>query len=206
MKFKTFIMIEAVFVILMSISARFSDSVFTLFLLCCLAFPVVYFVKSFRNHVSETLAKGSKAEITEPAEPKKPEPKWQYLWLVKEDQTLGNKFEKWYKEELNENPEYFRSNKDLREDYYDEKIYQYEPFELPFKIEENKVFSYMKEDEWIPVGTIKKNDQEAVKNALETKLCLMPNRYKHVGDDYVQKENGDTYFGLKVLLDSITKK
>ena len=189
---------------IMLILAVFNPDIGFYFFIAAIIFGIGGLIFMFLKGFSKDFNRVANENKTKPIElakeePKAPEPKWRYLWLQKEDQKLGNTFEKWYKEELTENTEYYRSNKDLREDYYEEKIYKFEPFELPFKREENKVFSYMKEDEWVLVGTIKKDDQEAFKNALESKLCLMPNSYKYVGDNFVKAENNDTYFGLKIL-------
>lgn len=195
---KKVIIIEIVLFFALFVTSLFKSVLpFALNMIALIAVPIYAVVKmNIGNKTTET--NRNQPIITEPIQ-EKPKQKWRYLWLMKEDQKLGNTFEKWYKEELIENTEYYRSNKDLREDYYEEKIYKFEPFELPFKIEENKVYSYMKEDEWVLVGTIKKNDQEAFKNALECKLYLMPNSYKYVGDNFVKAENNDTYFGLKIL-------
>ena len=187
---KKFLIIEAVLFVLgvmipdEDISALFGFAV----VLCPIVFGIITLVRKLKPKPIENVP------VVQT-----PQPQWRYLWLLKEDQKLGNKFEKWYRENLTENDEYFKSNKTLKDYYYDQRIYEYEPYELPFKIEGNKVFSYMKENEWGRVGYIKENDQESLENASVTKLCLMSNRYKRVGDNYVQKESGDAYFGLKIL-------
>ena len=189
---KKFIITEAVLFALFISTMGINDNIGTIFGLCFFAWPICFFAYRF-------IKKHTQKPEPVPVVIEEPKPQWKYLWLLKEDQKLGNKFEKWYKENLTENPDYFQSNKTLKDYYYDERIYQYEPYELPLKIEGNKVFSYMKENEWVLVGYIRENDRESLENALETKLCLMSNRYKRVGDNYVQKESGDAYFGLKIL-------
>ena len=201
MKFKTFLLTEIVFLLLV-IPTLYIESIypFTFVLLALVLFPFVFLISKI-THKKEPI-QDVPVVVPEPAkEPvKEPEPIWKYLYLVKEDQRLGNKFERWYKEQLVENPEYFRSNAELKDYYYEEKVYQYNPFELPFKIEDNKVYSYMKENEWICVGTVKDADRLMLENSLIQRLYLLPNKYRHVGDNYVQKESGDTYFGLKILV------
>lgn len=104
--------------------------------------------------------------------------------------------------------EYSQTKKEILDGYYDngEKIYKYEPFELPFKIDDDKVYSYIDEDKWILVGTLKKSDKGKLKRSTETELYLMPNYYKRVIYDDIETEHGDAYFGLEVTLEETPKQ
>ena len=147
-----------------------------------------------------------KKEEPKPAEPQK-KIITKYLWLIDEE-GIGNKFFHAYKDDLSENDEYSQTKKEIMDGYYDngEKIYKYEPFELPFKIDDDKVYSYIDEDKWIPVGTLKKSDKGKLKRSTETELYLMPNYYKRVIYDDIETEHGDAYFGLEVTLEVTPKQ
>lgn len=141
-----------------------------------------------------------KAAITEPVEPRKITYD-EYLWL-QDTEDVGNKFFQAYKDDLEENDDYHMTKKEILEEYYDgDKIYKYEPFLLPFKVEDGKVYSYIKEDEWIYVGSLKKRDIAKYERSKRTELYLMPNYFKKVYDDSVETDSGDSYFGLLVILE-----
>ena len=131
----------------------------------------------------------------------KPKVIMEYLWPVCEE-NVGNKFYRAYKDDLDENDEYSQTKKEILEGYYDsgEKIYKFEPLSIPFKIEEDKVFSYIDEDKWILVGTLKKKDMRKLAKATKTELFLMANYYKQVYSNDVVTDSGDSYFGVEVTL------
>lgn len=114
-----------------------------------------------------------------------------YHWVI--DTQNADKFLKAYKQDLEENDDYYLSAKELREDYEGEKVYKYEPLELPLKLEGKDVYSYIDEGEWIKVGRLKKNADIDGKLTLR----LFPNTYKYVGDT-IEKETEDSYFGIEV--------
>lgn len=97
-----------------------------------------------------------------------------------------------YKEDMEESEEYYRTAKELKEDYDNEKVWKYEPIEIPFKLEEKEVYAQL-DDEWVKVGRLKKT---ADLNG-ELKLYLYVNEYKYVTEDSVEKEKGDHYFGIE---------
>ena len=179
----------------------FSDDLGTILFILAVVFPIASLIKAFGKDAKKIADKSKPNEI-EPVEetPKEPIYKSSYVFL-RDTETIGNKFVRFYKEDLQENDEFYRSNKDLKEDYYNEKIYQYEPLEVPYKIDGDQVFSYMKKDEWQFVGRIRETQMFLIEKSIETKLFLMPNTYKRVGDGYVQKESGDAYFGLLVKVE-----
>ena len=139
----------------------------------------------------------------------KPRTYQEYLWLV-DSEDIGNKFFRAYKEDLDENDDYSQTKKEILEYYdYGEKIYKYEPYELPFKVENGEVFSYIKEDKWIKIGRLKKTQIKKYEQSSCTCLYLMPNYYKKVYDDEIETDHGDCSFGLEVTLpveDPIPKK
>ena len=142
---------------------------------------------------------------TAPAEPVMQMPKtiMEYLWLKDDDYTeIGNKFYRAYREDLEDNDEYSQTKKEILDGYYypGDKIYKFEPLSLPFRIEDNMVYSYIKENEWVKVGRIKKTDIKKLAKAIKTELFLMPNYYKKVYSDDVETDHGDSYFGLEVTL------
>lgn len=118
---------------------------------------------------------------------------WHYEWIVDEENV--EKFYKAFKKDFEENDEYYRSAKELKEDYSDEKVYKYEPYELPLKMENKDVYSYIEDGEWVKIGRVKKTADIDGK----LKLYLFPNTYKYVTEDSVEKETDDSYFGLKVI-------
>ena len=106
-----------------------------------------------------------------------------YHWVI--DTENADKFEKAYKHDFIENDDYHLSAKELKEDYCNEKVYQYEPMILPLKLDGLDVYSYIDKDEWIKVGRLKKNAD------IDGKLILrlFPNTYKYVTENSVEKEN-----------------
>ena len=135
-----------------------------------------------------------------PSKKKAVEPKQDYRiersinWVVDSDNV--EKFVRYYRDELQENEDYFLPNKDILEDFMEgEKIYKYEPLELPLKMEGKDVYSYIDEDQWIKIGRLKKNAD------LDGKLTLYlyVNTYKRVNDDSVGKDSGDSYFGVECM-------
>ena len=111
-------------------------------------------------------------------------------WL--KDTENAEKFVKYYKDELEENDEYHRSARELKEDYDHEKVYKYEPFELEFMLDGLEVYA-MLGDEWVHIGRLKKN---AIMDGKMT-LYLYVNTYKYVTEDEVYKDSGDSYFGIE---------
>ena len=109
------------------------------------------------------------------------------------DTENADKVFRFYKEDLSENEEYFRSAKELKEDYDHEKVWKYEPLEIPFRLEGREAFAQL-DDEWVKVGRLKKT---ADIEGGELKLYLYPNEYKYVTEDYIDKEKGDHYFGIE---------
>lgn len=109
------------------------------------------------------------------------------------DTENADKIYKLIKDDLNENDEYNESAKYLKENYDHEKVYKYEPYELPFKIENKYVFAQVG-DKWYKVGRLKKTaDLDG-----RLTLYLYPNEYKYVTEDSVEKDKGSHYFGIEV--------
>lgn len=110
-------------------------------------------------------------------------------WLV--DSENAEKILKLVKNDLDENDDYHLSAKELKEDY-EGKVYRYEPYELPFKLEDRTVFAEV-EGEWYRVGRLKKTaNLEGTQ-----RLYLYVNEYKYVTEDSIEKEKDDPYFGIE---------
>lgn len=109
------------------------------------------------------------------------------------DTENADRIFKYYREDLEENDEYNRSAKELKEDYDHEKVWKYEPLELPFKLEGREVYTEL-DGEWVKVGRLKKT---ADIEGGELKLYLYPNEYKYVTEDEIEKEKGEHYFGIE---------
>ena len=62
----------------------------------------------------------------------KPAYRYEYDTLCLFDSDMENKFFGFYKNELEENEEYNYTAKELKEDYMDEKVYKYAPYDLPY--------------------------------------------------------------------------
>ena len=196
---KKLLIIESVLFVLLFATSRINNSIpFVLNLIALIGFPI-YKVFSGMKRDMDKFAPKEEPKQAEPTE-EQPAYKTTYVFL-RDTETIGNKFVRYFKEDLQENDEFYRSNKDLKEEYFNEKIFQYEPLEIPYKIEGDQVFSYMKNDEWQFVGRIRESQMFLVEKSIETKLFLMPNTYKRVGDGYLQKESGDAYFGLLVKVE-----
>lgn len=112
-------------------------------------------------------------------------------WLV--DTQHADEFFKAYEEDLVENDDYDLSAKELKEDYEGEKVYRFEPLELPVRMENRDVYSCI-EDKWMKIGRVKKT---ADLNGKIT-LYLYPNIYKKVWKDEIEKVSDDSYFGIDV--------
>ena len=126
---------------------------------------------------------------------KKEEPRFRTItetyWLV--DTQHADEFFKAYEEDLVENDDYDLSAKELKEDYEGEKVYRFEPLELPVRMENRDVYSCI-EDKWMKIGRVKKT---ADLNGKIT-LYLYPNIYKKVWKDEIEKVSDDSYFGIDV--------
>ena len=125
---------------------------------------------------------------------KEPEPRVRIIrdvnYLVETENA--DKIYKIVKDDLDENPEYSNTAKELREFYDHEKVWKYEPYELPFKLEGKYVYAQLGE-EWLKVGRLKRGaDLDG-----ELTLYLYPNEYKYVTQDSIEKEKGDHYFGIE---------
>ena len=106
------------------------------------------------------------------------------------DQENADRFFRFYKDDFYENDDFDLSARDLKDSYYCEKVYKYDRFELPYKIEGGVVYSML--DDWVKVGTIKRKIPEG------SAFYLFPNIYKYVGNDSVEKVSGDHYFGFEI--------
>ena len=135
---------------------------------------------------------------TKPIE--RPKTYTEYLWLM-DTEDIGNKFFRAFREDLEETDEYHMTKKEILDEYFDgDKIYKYEPYSLPFKVEDGKVYSYIEEDKWIYVGSIKRKEIAKYEQSTKTDLQLMPNYFKKVNDETIESDHGDAYFGLEVTL------
>ena len=166
----------AVIIILMSVVGLLISPLFLL----GIALGVGFFVLS---------AKPNENVKSMPKEETKP--KYKYVISYLNDAKNEDRFVKAYKPEFEENDDYHLSAKELKEDYADEKVYRYMPYELPYKIQDQVVYSQIG-DEWLEVGKLKKG----VKLDDFATFYLYPNEYKYVTEDSVEKENDGAYFGF----------
>ena len=100
---------------------------------------------------------------------------------------------KYYNEDLIENDEYYQSAKELKEYYDHERVWKYEPVEIPFKMEGKEVYTDL-DGEWVRIGRVKKTAD------LDGKLTcyFYVKEYKYVTEDSIEKEKGDDFFGIEV--------
>ena len=163
--------------------------------LCFLAYSVISKVLKPKT---KTAPIRTEPKVEEPARPKTIQ---EYLWLM-DTEDIGNKFFRAYKEDLEETDEYHMTKKEILDEYFDgDKIYKYEPFSLPFKVEDGKVYSYIEDEKWMYVGSIKKREIAKYEQSKKTELYLMPNYFKKVNDETVEADSGDSYFGLEVTIE-----
>lgn len=113
------------------------------------------------------------------------------------DQEHEEEFFKAYKRDFNTTDEYTLPAKELKEYHDGEKVYKYYPYEIPFKIEGNEVYSYIKEEQWIKVGELTDKDAEKV-NTHTSYLKIFQNIYKDVWDGEITKEEDDPFFAITV--------
>ena len=193
---KKFLIIELVLIILVCITAGFKSTLpFALCLLAAIGFPIYKLFSGMKKDIDKFAPK------EEPKGPKKPTTYTEYLWLM-DTEDIGNKFFRAYKEDLEETDEFHMTKKEILDEYFiGDKIYKYEPFSLPFKVENGKVYSYIEEDNWEYVGSIKKREIAKYERSKRTELYLMPNYFKKVNDETVEADSGDSYFGLEVTIE-----
>ena len=169
--------------------------------LCFVAYSVISKATKKTKTVSTKPIRTNPEPMPKAEEPAKPKTIQEYLWLM-DTEDIGNKFVKAYKEDLDENSDYHMTKKEILDEYFDgDKIYKYEPFSLPFKVEDRKVYSQLEDGEWTFVGNIKKRDMEKYEQSTKTELYLMPNYFKKVNDETVEADSGDSYFGLEVTIE-----
>jgi len=159
-----------------------------LIFLLLLAFSITMFVVAIKRFKAEKTAARSVPTRTEANKPTT-RTITENNWLV--DSENAEKILKLVKNDLDESDDYHLSAKELKEDY-EGKVYRYEPYELPFKIEGREVFAEV-EGEWYRVGRLKKTAN------LEgtPRLYLYVNEYKYVTEDSIEKEKDDPYFGIE---------
>ena len=142
-----------------------------------------------------------KTEEPKPIEPQKKERKKPYdLWLDLTNEYEGEDFFDFYKKDLNTTNNYSLTIKELKEYYEGESVYKYYPYSLPFKIEGNEVYSYMKKDEWILIGKVRDNDMQFLERSKYQQLFFYPNIYKEVSEDGVEKYEDEPFFNLKIRM------
>lgn len=133
--------------------------------------------------------------------------RYEYETLYLFDSGAENKFFNFYKDELEENDEYNLTAKELKEDYMDEKVWKYAPYDLPFRTEGDEVYSVLN-DEWVRIGKIKSRDVSKLEEG-EVTLALYPKIYKYVTEEGIQRESDTPYFALtvkrKIELGTVTK-
>lgn len=105
----------------------------------------------------------------------------------------ADRVKKYYKNELVENDEYYQSAKELKEYYDHERVWKYEPVEIPIKIDGRNVYTEI-EDEWFKIGRLRKDADLDGELTGYFYVC----EYKYVTEDSVEKEKDDDYFGIEV--------
>ena len=205
---KKVLVIEAVLFALFMLTMEKMPNIGALCMVAFFVFPIIVLINGILKKKQIRPDFSTNSWVSTKPTPK-PTSYTEYLWL-QDTEEIGNKFFNAYKEDLEENDDYHMTKKEILDEYYDgDKIYKYEPFSVPFKVEGNKVYSFIKENEWICVGTIKKREIAKYEQSTHTDLQLMPNYFKKVEDDSVEADHGDSYFGLEVTLpveDPIPKK
>lgn len=144
------------------------------------------------------LAKRKEERRIEQAKQRRPKYYTKKLWIYGTDEA--EKFFKAYKEDLTENDDYHLPAKELHEDFDDEKVFKYEPLDLPYKNEDQKIYSWIDKDEWIYIGSLKKKDLEDLQRSSSSTLYLYSNIYKYVTEDSIEKDEDEHYFGIEVTL------
>ena len=200
---KKLLIIEAVLFAVFFFTADKIEVIGFLSLLAFIFLPVFFLVKKILNkkQIKADFSTNTWVSTKPIVEDSKPKTIQEYLWLM-DTEDIGNKFYRAYKEDLEENDDYHMTKKEILEQYYyGDKIYKYEPFSLPFKVEDGKVYSYIEDEKWMYVGSIKKREIAKYEQSKKTELYLMPNYFKKVNDETVEADSGDSYFGLEVTIE-----
>lgn len=134
----------------------------------------------------------------------KPRIIYETIKLVDTDIDITDKFDKTYKRDYTVNDDYSLSAKELKEDYLNERVYKYDPYELPFKMDGMDVYSQIK-DQWIKVGRVKKTEMNLLNDTAT--LLIYPGAYKYVREDRIEKGETVPYFAISVMrkLGTVTK-
>lgn len=201
---KKLLIIEAVLFALFMFTMDKMPNIGAMLFICFIAYPIFLLIGSFlkKKQIKPDFSTNTWVSTKPIVEDPKPKTIQEYLWLM-DTEDIGNKFFRAYKEDLDENDDYHMTKKEILDEYYyGDKIYKYEPFSLPFKVEDRKVFSQLEDGEWTFVGNIKKRDIEKYEKSIKSELYLMPNYFKKVIDvETVEADSGDSYFGLEVTIE-----
>lgn len=129
---------------------------------------------------------------------RKKESKTRYVYetIYLADTENEEVFNKALKGEYYENPEYDYTAKELKEDYMGERVYKFAPYDLPHKIEDGWVYSYLEEGKWLKIGRVKRTDLKKLDG--EVSLAIYPGIYKYVREDGIEKDERDPYFAITV--------
>lgn len=162
-------------------------------------FWFIVFVVCSGLYIFFSIAKKKQWEWTKPKPKEKSETKYPMPrtystinWVV--DSIDADLYMKAYRDCLDEDDTYNLPAKELKEYYEGERIYKYYPVELPLKMDGHDVYSYRKEDQWEKIGRVKRNADLNGKLVLN----LYPNIYKRVREDGIEKDSGDSYFGVEM--------
>lgn len=125
-----------------------------------------------------------------------PSKDWYDKTIYLDNQEHEDEFLKYYRRDLGKTDWYTKTAKELREDHDGERVYKYYPLKLPYKIEGTDVYSYMKENKWVKIGSVSEDDKEKILNNT-TKFSFHANVYKEV-DDKIEVVEDDPFFSFYV--------
>lgn len=100
------------------------------------------------------------------------------------------------KKDLNKNSDYTLTKSELKEYHEDENVYKYYPKVISCRVEEDRVYTFINEDEWFQIGKLPE-DRVGKTNGKET-LIFYANIYKEVSEDGVEICEDGPYFEMTI--------
>lgn len=117
---------------------------------------------------------------------------WEYEDIFVQEQRNTQQFYEAYKSRLETDPDYKSQIEGVRH-------FKYHPIELPCRIEERNVYSYINKGEWIKIGTLDPHKIDVI-DKQKRRLKLYPNIYRLIRDGETEEKEDHKYFAFPYSL------
>ena len=117
---------------------------------------------------------------------------WKYEDIYLQGQNHAEEFFETYKSKLESDPDYKNDTEYIPH-------YKYYPVELPCRIEGTNVYSYIKKDDWIKIGTLESYKIDVIEEQ-NRRLKLYPNIYKLKRNGQTEELEDHKYFAFPYSL------